>query len=351
MRRYSLTIRIDTGAIEKAKLYFETQSRCNSFIEGKARPVLRLANYKEWLWDSAFTISIDGQYGIIIPIPNQKNDPFIYHRSETNLLVYQDNKENFHAELIRLLPDCHFGLFSRAFTGCLVEADSVRNLLRKELPSKVKAVLFQYANVYNKIGSIKDYFKCFDNNPAQDHQYEVMLCVSQPEPGTREPWEFSQKHASEAGNLVFVGHVFLVMKEKTSGKTLIRNIGFYPEGNVWPYSPAVQGCLNNDSYTDYNIALNIKVNSHQFNQILDYLSKGNNKGYQYNLNSNNCTSFALDALQEGGINLPHTVGKWHHGSGLNPGDLGQDLRNMKLSSNMKLVTVYQAHGNQGNCMQ
>lgn len=370
MRRYSLTLRIDTELIDKTKLYFERQYRCSLTPGGWEVGMDRFASEKEKLWDLAFTVSIAGRHGVIIPM--KLCDP------EVNLLVYQDYKEEFHTEIVRLVPDYPRALFPRAFTGFLVGADSVGNTLHIP-PKKIQAHRLQYAaklpaehyvaptgyevnntalgpvhsfsvtGAHNRIGNVRDYFKCFDNNPGDDHLYEVMLCVSQPAPGSREPWEFSPKHSSDDDNPVFVGHVFLVMKEKTAFKTILRNVGFYPEGNVWPYDPADQGCLNNDSYTDYNIALNIKVNSHQFNKVLNYLSKGNDKGYQYNLNSNNCTNFALDALREAGIIIPRTGGKWHHGGGLNPGDLGEDLRTMKLSSNMKLITVYQAHGNQGNC--
>jgi hypothetical protein len=325
MRRYSMTIRNYSEFIEDAKVYFQRQRLGKGNLLG---PITHFGNELGWLWNAAYTVSIAGKIGIIIPIRNQMATPYVKNNflyPELNLLVTRDSNGQLHPEPIRVVPDYLIG--NICFTGY------IEPLYEAE----------------NRIGNIKDYLKCFDNNPNSDHNYEVMLCVSQPEPGTSEPWDFSKKEYAEHGNPVFVGHVFLVLKESAGLKKIIRNVGFYPEGNVWPYAPSNQGCLNNDSYISYNVALNIKVNCHQFNQILSYLSMGNNKGFMYNLNSNNCTNFALDALRGAEIVLPRSIGKWHHGSGLNPGNLGEDIRKMKLSRDMKLITNYEAHGNQGDC--
>jgi hypothetical protein len=201
----------------------------------------------------------------------------------------------------------------------------------------------------NVIGSISDYLKCFDNVPGNDHTYKVTLCVAQPYPGTRENWGFSGSGAVNGSGAVFVGHTFLILTETTPNKTITRNVGFYPKSNVSPFSPSAQGHLNNDANSDYNISLTITMTNSQFAQILQYIQLGNNSGFMYNLNSNNCSTFALNALKAGGINLPRTEGSWLNGSGLNPGDLGEDIRAMSLSSNMSRSTAYTYHPNQGNC--
>ena len=70
----------------------------------------------------------------------------------------------------------------------------------------------------------------------------------------------------------------------------------------------------------------------------------------YNLNSNNCTTFALDAMDAGGVSIPSTVGTWaFNGQGLDPGDLGEDIRGMQLGSNMTRSTVGSGHPNVGTC--
>ena len=48
----------------------------------------------------------------------------------------------------------------------------------------------------------------------------------------------------------------------------------------------------------------------------------------YNLSTNNCANAAIDAAGACGIILPRTTGCWTGGRGLNPGDLGEDIREM-----------------------
>jgi hypothetical protein len=205
----------------------------------------------------------------------------------------------------------------------------------------------------NVIGSIADYVKCFSNYGGSDHTYQVTICVDQPDPGTREAWGISSSNvpgSSSGANPVDVGHTYLVLSENFSGYSIVRNIGFYPSTNVYPWSTTAQGVLNNDAGHGYNISLTINVDNGQFFNILNYISQGNNPGFMYDLNNNNCTSFALHAVQAGDINIPATVGSWMDGGyGYDPGDLGEDIRNMSLSSNMTRNTSFSDHPNQYNC--
>jgi len=54
-------------------------------------------------------------------------------------------------------------------------------------------------------------------------------------------------------------------------------------------------------------------------------------------------------LQAGFVNISSRIGSWTSGSGYDPGDLGEDIRNMPLSSNMSRNTVENPHPNVGNC--
>ena len=83
--------------------------------------------------------------------------------------------------------------------------------------------------------------------------------------------------------------------------------------------------------------------------LLDFISHGNDPGYNYDLNSNNCSSFAIRALRSAGINLPFTMGTWPNGGGYNPGDLGEDIRSMSLSAGMTKSTEQISHPNWGIC--
>lgn len=205
----------------------------------------------------------------------------------------------------------------------------------------------------NIVANIQDYIKCFSNYGGSDHTYQVTVCVDQPDPGTRDAWGLSSSGlsgSSSGTNPVDVGHTFLVLTENFSGYSIVRNIGFYPQTNVNPWSPSAQGQLNNDDGHSYNISLTVNVDDGQFFNILNYISQGNNAGFMYDLNTNNCTSFALHALEAGDVDLPATVGSWVDGGfGYDPGDLGEDIRNMSLSSNMTRNTTYDDHPNKYTC--
>lgn len=204
----------------------------------------------------------------------------------------------------------------------------------------------------NGIGNIQDYFKCFTNVAGSSNKYKVTVCVDQPTPGTRSAWNLSSngfQNSSSGGNPVNVGHTFLVLTEVSPTGTITRNVGFYPQSNVNPYSPIDKGQLNNNEQHSYNIALTIDVNNSQFFNILAFVSQVNYSNQNYDLNNYNCTSFSIRAALAGDIYLPSTTGSWTGGSGNNPGDLGEDIRSMPLQSNMTRTTIQHGHPNVGNC--
>jgi len=209
-----------------------------------------------------------------------------------------------------------------------------------------------YAPADNPIANIVDYLKCFTNVGGSDHNYTVTVCVEQPNPGTRETWKIvsgGPAGSSNAGNVVDVGHTFLIFTEQYSGTTITRNIGFYPSRNVNPMSTSAQGWLNNNEKSPYNISATFTVTNAAFTTMLNSVARGNAPGFNYNLDSENCTTFALETLASGGIILPSTIGTWPGGMGNNPGDFGEDIRHMNLLPNMTRNTVSNFHPNIGNC--
>ncbi|MCL1658564.1 MULTISPECIES: hypothetical protein [Elizabethkingia] len=54
-------------------------------------------------------------------------------------------------------------------------------------------------------------------------------------------------------------------------------------------------------------------------------------------------------LAKAGISLPKTSGNWPGGGGSNPGNLGQDLRNLNNSSVQKNTSGGNAPKNTGSC--
>jgi hypothetical protein len=148
---------------------------------------------------------------------------------------------------------------------------------------------------------------------------------------------------------VNVGHTFLIFTENIGGSTITRNVGFYPATNVSPFTTSVaQGALNNDESHGYNISASFTVNNTMFFNMLAFVSQGNTSGYNYNLSTNNCTSFAINALAAGHIYLPSTIGYWYDGVGNDPGDLGEDIRNSNAPGIIK-STVFSSHPNVGTC--
>jgi len=205
----------------------------------------------------------------------------------------------------------------------------------------------------NPIEDIQAYFGCFTNGSAVDHSYTVTVCVSQPVPDSRSPWAFTSggpAGSSASQNPFNTGHTFLIFSENSAGNIITRNVGFYPLGMVNPYYPSDQGILDNNEKSPYNISLTFTVTGTQFFAMLGYASIGNNPGYFYDLNANNCTTFVIHTLAAGSIMLTAAQGVWPGGGhGYDPGDLGEDIRSMSLPSNATRNTVQNLHSNQGNC--
>jgi hypothetical protein len=204
------------------------------------------------------------------------------------------------------------------------------------------------------IKSITTYFQCFTNVGGTDHTYTVSVCVDQPSPGTRTPWSTSgtgSSGSSAGGNPVYAGHTFLILTETYGGTTITRNVGFYPATNVNPSNVTSQGSLNDDETDGYNVSGSFTVDNAQFFNILNFVSQGNSTGYLYNLNTNNCTTFVINAVAQAGINLPRTIGTWLGGAGNDPGDLGEDL----ITGNIPGMTLnlsggtFSSHPNNGQC--
>lgn len=202
----------------------------------------------------------------------------------------------------------------------------------------------------NAIGNIGDYNHCFDNVPGTDHKYTITICVDQPAASSRSSWAYSPGGSSgsaSGGTPVDVGHTFLILTEVTPQKTITRNVGFYPYSGVSPVDPVDVGQLNNNEAHFYDVAVTATITSSQFFSALNFINGYSSKSYD--LNNNNCTNFALGAMTAAGVNILATTGSWIGGSGKNPGDLGEDLRIMPLSSNMTRKTKYTSHSNRGNC--
>ena len=214
------------------------------------------------------------------------------------------------------------------------------------------AAAIQIAPPNTHIANVAAYFSCFTNVGGSDHTYTVTLAVDQPVPGTRETWTVTSggpSGSSEASNVFNVGHTFLIFTESYGSTTITRNIGFYPSIVVSPSSPSSPGEFSDDETHPYNIGGSYTLTNAQFYEMLNFIISVNNSSFLYNLNSNNCSTFAINTFAQAGINLPRTIGAWPKGSGDDPGDLGEDIRTDNIP-NMKVNTAPAVnHVNVGQC--
>jgi len=170
------------------------------------------------------------------------------------------------------------------------------------------------------ITDIKTEVKCFTNNVSST--YSISVNINEPSPGTRDV--FSPFSSFQAG------HTFLTLEQhNTDGSSIIRNIGFYPKYSAKPGDPLDVAVFGEDSNTPFDVSLKISVSGSDFITVIRNLE---NQTMVYDLNNFNCTNSAMSALKSININLPSTKSASALFSGNNPGDLGEDIRNLDLNN-------------------
>jgi len=206
------------------------------------------------------------------------------------------------------------------------------------------AANFTVVSGNSPITDVAAYIKCFQNNASS--KYTITLAVEQPISGSRAPIYFPPRQLDPTYS---IGHTFLMFQQTTSaGMITIRSMGFYPKASVNPLSPSGLGMLNNDEGHWSNISMSFSVTGGQFMNIVNRAANGNSENY--NLNSFNCTTWALACLSAGGVNINTKPGDWGVGHGDDPGDLGEDLRSLPLASYMyRNETPGNASKNAGTC--
>jgi hypothetical protein len=79
------------------------------------------------------------------------------------------------------------------------------------------------------------------------------------------------------------------------------------------------------------------ISDKQFDKVTaDVNSQMKNSAPDYNMQTNNCTTWAVNEAASVGIDLPQTKGHDAGGEGLDAGDLGQDLRDRGAQLNAEL---------------
>lgn len=126
----------------------------------------------------------------------------------------------------------------------------------------------------------------------------VTFCVAAPEEGSRNAIADGQD----------VGHTFFII-DYGNGTTYSR--GFYPNGPLSSkqiiFKKDVTGVVRDDTNHGYNESITYQITGEQADQLVKFVNDYNKK---YNMVNNNCTTFAVKALQSIGIDVPTTEHTW-----------------------------------------
>ncbi|WP_426062382.1 hypothetical protein [Flavobacterium sp. DSP2-3-1] len=193
-----------------------------------------------------------------------------------------------------------------------------------------KAIVFIGPDPEKVIKKINDYLKCFDlSKPA-----EVVIYVDQPIANNAKAWSGTD-----------VGHTFIAIQQGNTRSVF----GYWPSSSVYPatgYSTDVMA-FGNDENHHFDVSIAVVVDT---SKLLNIIAYANNAPTQYDLDNYNCTDFALEVGKLAGLPLSDSSGIWPGGEGSNPGQLGQDIRNMSLPANSRRQTIgANAASNNGTC--
>jgi hypothetical protein len=185
------------------------------------------------------------------------------------------------------------------------------------------------------IPDITEYLKCFDITQGAT----FTIYVDQPKENKSDTWSGAAWDPN-------VGHTFISI---TQGNTT-RVMGLYPKTTVNPFSsnPSADGQLIDNSGNDFDVSVSINISASQLSNLRSQIISNNSS---YNLNTYNCTDFGLKMANEVlSMGIPDSSGTWPGGGGSNPGNLGQDIRNMSLNNGItKNTTGGKAVSNSATC--
>lgn len=182
------------------------------------------------------------------------------------------------------------------------------------------------------IVDVTDFLKCFDTSKSA----QLTIYVDQPIANQNDSWTKASGKA---------GHVFISLKQGS----LTRSWGLYPEGDASPFNKSDPHAFGNNSQNEFDVSITTTINHAS---LLNIINDAENYNINYNLDSNNCTDYAIQAAGLVGINLPDPQSNWPNGSGSNPGAFGEAIRGMTLPSGMtrNITTGISAqHSSPSNC--
>ena len=183
----------------------------------------------------------------------------------------------------------------------------------------------------------------FDTRIVRVVASRLIIYVDQPGTGgDRDPYEVvfvstGRKKVEDVN--VDVGHTFWAytcthqdaVKDEQLRQYANQPTGFYPIDSVSPSNPSQPGELiipDNTHMAAHEVEHKWDISLYDLQNGLRYSKDLHDNPGTYNLNSNNCTDAAIDAAAAVGISINTQQGTWPGGGGRNPGDLGEDLKEL-----------------------
>ncbi|AMC10242.1 hypothetical protein Lupro_02785 [Lutibacter profundi] len=178
---------------------------------------------------------------------------------------------------------------------------------------------------------LNDFLKCINKNIGAT----ITIYVDQP---------FANSDVI-ASPLDKAGHSFISINQNGNVSTF----GFYPNGHATPYSPTQSSAIGDDSGHSYDVSISFNVAPSVLQNIMEY---SYNYNPIYDLNSYNCTDFAIEIGNMAGLSLPDCYQPWiNDGGGSNPATFGQYIRNnLNNNSIVKNITGGTSPINIKNCL-
>ncbi len=197
-----------------------------------------------------------------------------------------------------------------------------------------------FANVSDpKITNVTTYLKCFNLSQGA----KLTLYVDQPKANKSDTWSVNPNPFDP----IDVGHTFISITQNG----ITRTLGYYPtSGTIDPSEGVISSpsVIRNNEGHAYDVSISVSINGLQLSSIISNMANYNST---YNLNTYNCTDFGVSIANAVGMGVKDTSGTWPYGgNGSNPGNLGQDIRNMALPSGATRNTSGgTAVSNKGTC--
>ncbi|RPD39641.1 hypothetical protein [Chitinophaga barathri] len=121
-----------------------------------------------------------------------------------------------------------------------------------------------------------------------------------------------------------MGHTYISFEQVINGNTIRRTMGYYPTTTVTNSNITSPGQFGNDMGQEYDVKLEVDVPGWQLQSLFNTLYYA--VGLDFHMDTYNCTTVAIEVLNDAGIMIPYSTSLWYAGGGCNPGALGEDMK-------------------------